>query len=259
MKSDSHKSVESEFHKKYGRGKGVIPKSYVKLHTKLHNERNLFSYRTAHTPRSSDVIKYLKQLTAFHKCVDKVLVKVTTLDIIKSLTKIILILLKTFSYDIYCPKTYSHHNRITYWQPPFLFEIFDYNKIVEVIRESLRKLRVNKHEDYVLGLNSKTSQYQDNHYLMLDFDSLDTDVEVVLKEIGGVLLKSGRGFHFIGNKIIRGHKNWLHTLKMLLRKKDLKGKLDKVHIGISIARGYSTLRITDSPVKPNIPIFLKEL
>jgi uncharacterized protein (UPF0332 family) len=259
LKSDAHKTVDSEFNRKYGRGKGAIPKLYVKLHSHLHKERTLYSYRTTHTPKSSDVIAYLKQLQAFHKCVDRVLLKVTTIDIIRSLYETNRDKIKDFSYDIYCPKTYSHHNRITYWQPPFYLDIFDYHKIALIIKEALKKLKVNKHEDYVLGLNSKVSQYQGNHYIMLDFDSLDTDVEIALKSIGGVLLKSGRGFHFIGNTIIIGHKNWVAELKRILRNKDLKGKVDKEHIEISIQRGYSTLRITESAIKPSIPIFYKEL
>ncbi len=39
----------------------------------------------------------------------------------------------------------------------------------------------------------------------------------------------------------------------------LKKYIDSDHIDISIRRGYSTLRITDSPVKPHIPFFYKEL
>jgi uncharacterized protein (UPF0332 family) len=259
LKSDAHKIVDSEFNRKYGRGKAAIPKLYVKLHTILHKERTLYSYRTTHTPKSSDVTFYLKQLQSFHKCVDRVLVKVTTFDILRSLYETNSSLIKDFSYDIYCPKTYSHHNRITYWQPPFYINIFDYNKMATILKEALSKLRVNKHEDYVLGLNSKTSQYQDNHYLMLDFDSFDTDVEIVLKNIGGVLLKSGRGIHFIGNKIIEGRQYWITELMKIARHKELKGKVDRQHIEISIQRGYSTLRITESKIKPSIPIFYKEL
>lgn len=259
LKSDAHKTVDAELNKKYGRGTGAIPRLYVKLHSHLHKERTLYSYRTTHTPKSSDVILYLKQLQAFHKCVDKVLIKVTTIDILRSLYEANSALIKDFSYDIYCPKTYSHHNRITYWQPPFYLDIFDYNKIGTILKEALKKLRVNKHEDYVLGLNSKISQYQDNHYLMLDFDSLDTDVEIVLKSYGGVLLKSGRGIHFIGDKIIEGRKKWITELNKIARNKELKGKVDRQHIEISIQRGYSTLRITESSIKPSIPIFYKEL
>ena len=43
---------------------------------------------------------------------------------------------------------------------------------------------------------------------MLDIDSLDASLESVLSEVGGILLKSGRGFHFIGNAVIEGQKAW---------------------------------------------------
>ena len=259
LKSDKHSTVEREFNGKYGRGKGVIAKKYVRLHNMLHDERELHSYRATYSPKSADIKKWLKALQAFHQCVDKVLDKVTTIDIIRSMYIENPSLVRDFSYDIYCPKTYSHHNRITYWQPPFYIDIFNHTKIASVLKEALKRLRVRKHEDYVLGLNSKINQYSNDHYLMLDFDSLDTDVESVLKDIGGVILKSGRGYHFIGNKVIKGYKSWIKQLNSLNRKRELKEKIDKEHIKISILRGYSTLRITDSPIKPNIPLFYKEV
>jgi uncharacterized protein (UPF0332 family) len=259
LKSDKHSTVEREFNRKYGRGRGIVPQKYVRLHNTLHKERELHSYKATYSPKSADVKKWLRLLTSFHLFINRTLDKVTTIDIIKSMYAENPNSVRDFSYDIYCPKTYSHHNRITYWQPPFYIDIFNHIKIVSVLREALRKLKVRKNENYVLGLNSKVSQYSNDHYLMLDFDSLDTDVESVLKDVGGVILRSGRGYHFIGNKIIKGYKNWIKQLNSLNRKKDLKGKIDKDHIKISVLRGYSTLRITDSPIKPNVPLFYKEV
>jgi hypothetical protein len=45
----------------------------------------------------------------------------------------------------------------------------------------------------------------------------------------------------------------------LRRHKDLREHLDKDHIDSPLKRGYSTLRITESPVKPHAPFFYKEL
>ena len=111
----------------------------------------------------------------------------------------------------------------------------------------------------MVGLNSKVNQYSNDHLLMLDIDTLDAGVESILSEIGGVLLKSGRGFHFIGRKVLRGQKAWQQQMRQLNRRSALRAYLDQDHIEISLQRGYSTLRITASPVKPVAPVFYKEL
>lgn len=94
---------------------------------------------------------------------------------------------------------------------------------------------------------------------MLDIDSLDSAVESALRGIGGILLKSGRGFHFIGRDLIIGQKPWESKIRSLMRHTVLKQYLDKAHLEISLKRGYATLRITESPAKPTVPVFYKEL
>ncbi len=111
----------------------------------------------------------------------------------------------------------------------------------------------------MVGINSKLNQYKPIHLLLLDMDCLDTAVEDALKAIGGILLKTGRGLHFIGREIIVGQKEWVSLMKKLRRHRDLREHLDMDHIDISLRRGYSTLRVTSSPVKPIVPVFFKEL
>ena len=123
----------------------------------------------------------------------------------------------------------------------------------------LASLRVRRPDDYVVGLNSKLDQYSGTHLVMLDIDSLDASLESVLSEVGGILLKSGRGFHFIGNAVIEGQKAWETLMRQLKRKKTLKPHLDRDPIEVSLKRGYATLRITTSAVKPQAPVFYKEL
>ena len=94
---------------------------------------------------------------------------------------------------------------------------------------------------------------------MLDIDSVDSAVEHELKAYGGVLLKSGRGFHFIAHRVFQDQKLWEKEMKRFKRSKVLKGHIDEDHIDISIRRGYSTLRITSSAIKPTVPVFYKEL
>lgn len=94
---------------------------------------------------------------------------------------------------------------------------------------------------------------------MFDIDTLDADVEESLHTTGGVLLKSGRGLHFIGRNPIRGKREWEKAMKEIRRYPALGKYIDKSHIDMSIKRGYSTLRITKSDIKPSVPIFYKEL
>ena len=167
--------------------------------------------------------------------------------------------LRDFSFDIYCPKTYSHHTRLTFWQPPFYLDIFGVDQIAKHAVEVLGKLRVRRNKDYVVGLNSKVNQYKDDHLIMVDIDAVNPAVESALKPIGGVLLKSGRGYHFISRKIVSGASIWRKEMRNLLHNPALKQHIDKDHIEISLRRGYATLRVTSSPVKPTVPYFYKEL
>jgi len=73
------------------------------------------------------------------------------------------------------------------------------------------------------------------------------------------MLKSGRGFHFIGRRVVSGAVAWRKKMRSLLKDQALKPHIDKDHIEISIKRGYATLRVTASPVKPTVPYFYKEI
>lgn len=106
---------------------------------------------------------------------------------------------------------------------------------------------------------SRLDQYKPIHLVMLDIDTLGSSVEAELKAIGGVLLKSGRGFHFIGTKPIQKPGDWEKEMKRNRRHKVLKHFADYDHIDISMRRGYATLRITASNAKPRVQVFYKEL
>ncbi len=255
---NSHKNVENSLHATYGRLKW-FPRRYVELHTALHALRNEFDYRSTYVPNPRLVTRKLTLLRAYVKFAFKHVPNVDIMQILQDIYEKNKTSIRDFSYDIYCPKTYSHHTRITFWQPPFYLSVFGPTKLAESARTVLKHLKVKRHEDYVVGLNSKLDQYSNIHLLMIDIDSLDTSVEHELKNFGGVLLKSGRGFHFIGSGLIRGQKQWEAAMNKLRHSKALKGHIDLDHIDISIRRGYATLRITTSPVKPTVPVFYKEL
>lgn len=254
----SHKSLEGSIHKTYGKSSN-FPRRYVDLHSLLHNLRNTFNYNVTHSPQPKLIEQKLKTLQAYVAFAFRSVPTLETAEILESILSENPGKIKDFSYDIYCPKTYSHHTRVTLWQPPFYLEIFSATQVQIQIRRALQNLRVRRPNDYVVGVNSKLDQYGGTHLIMLDIDSLDASVESALSKIGGILLKSGRGFHFIGNKVIVGHKKWEMIMRQFKRNKELKNYVDHDHIDISLRRGYATLRVTTSKVKPQAPVFFKEL
>ena len=253
----THKLVETEIHKQYGR-KQRFPRRYVELHSRLHNLRNEIDYRSSHSPEPSILAREFKILSSYSKYVTKFIPEILCDDLLRDVVKDNPGKVFDFSIDVYCPKTYSHHTRVTVWFPPFYLNIFNTSKLTKVIREAFRQLKVKNNMQYVAGLNSKLDQYNDLHLLMIDIDSFDVEVESTLKKIGGTLFKSGRGYHFIGRHVIEGRDAWVKTLKNILRNPVLKDRVDKKHIEISLKRGYSTLRISSSALKTTIPKFYKE-
>lgn len=245
-------------HKAYGKQKN-FPRRYVDLHTLLHNLRNQFNYNVTHSPQPSLIRTKLRVLQAYVTFAFSSVPTLETAEILASILAENPIEIKDFSYDIYCPKTYSHHTRLTLWQPPFYLEIFNVTQLQTQARRMLQNLKVKRPNDYVVGVNSKLDQYSGVHLIMLDIDSLDASVESHLSKIGGVLLKSGRGYHFIGNKVIHGQLKWEKEMRQMKRDKALKTYIDHDHIDISLRRGYATLRVTTSKVKPQAPVFFKEL
>jgi uncharacterized protein (UPF0332 family) len=253
----SHEHVETQLHKTYGR-KPEFPRRYVKLHSVLHKQRNEFNYRTTHTPDPDVLKQQLRTLIAYVKFALAAVPRVEVVDLLRSLSEENPAKIKDFSFDIYCPKTYSHHTRLTFWQPPFYLDIIGVKKLAVETARLLNNLKVRRAGDYVVGLNSRVNQYDDDHLVMIDIDAVNPVVESSLKPLGGILLKSGRGFHFIGRKIVSGAQSWRRVLRGFLRHKTLKKHVDRAHIEISMKRGYSTLRVTSSPVKPTTPYFYKE-
>lgn len=254
----SHNHLQMELHHVYGKSQ-YFPRRYVNLHSRLHTIRNEYDYRNSYSPDPEMMLKELRSVRSYLKFSFKFVPKLEIKDIILGIYNDNKNIIKDFSYDIYCPKTYSHHTRITFWQPPFYLPIFSHKQLSMVIKNALQKLRVKNYNNYVIGLNSKLNQYSDEHLLMLDIDSVNPAIEKILKSYGGILLKSGRGYHFIGTEIIKGEKEWHRLHRKISKSGILKKCVDKKHIEISLKRGYSTLRITANSIKPQIPFFYKEL
>lgn len=256
--SPSHKTVETTLHSVYGKGRN-FPRRYVDLHCELHELRTRVDYRTTHVPSPSMLKRKARVLGAYVIYVTKHVPQLDTIELLRDIYEANKKIIRDFSYDVYCPKTYSHHTRITFWQPPCYLPIYGPEQLARHARKLLTALKVRRTKDYVVGINSKLNQYKPIHLLMLDMDCFDPSVETALKEVGGILLKTGRGFHFIGHQVIDGQREWVALMKKLRRHRDLKAHLDNDHIEISLRRGYSTLRVTSSPAKPVRPVFFKEL
>ncbi len=254
----SHEAVERQLHKTYGKSLW-FRRRYIELHCFLHNLRNEFNYKATHVPNPRLVNSKLSVLRAYVAFAFRNVPKVETIEILRGIYEKNADLIKDFSYDIYCPKTYAHHTRVTFWQPPFYLEIFSVEQLTEKMCLMLKGLKIRRSEDYVVGLNSRLDQYKPIQLIMLDIDSVDSAVEHELKAYGGVLMKSGRGFHFIAHRVIDNQSLWEKEMKKFKRTKALKGHIDEDHIDISLRRGYSTLRITASSIKPTVPVFYKEL
>jgi len=200
----------------------------------------------------------LKFLCRYFSFVSRSFPQIDYDDIIQGILETNAKKISDFSVDVYCPQTYRHHTRFTIWFPPFYLKVFNTKKLAARVKDVLKKLRVRKTPLYVAGLNSKVDQYEDRHLLMLDIDSVDSEVEATLGRIGGVLMKSGRGFHFVGTNVIEGQKAWRKELRKALRSPVLRSRIDRKHVEIPLKRGYSTIRITASDIKPLVPQFYKE-
>lgn len=254
----NHKSLEAALHRHFGR-RNDFPRRYIDLHVELHQQRTEFNYRTTHVPDPDDLSTQLNRLKAYERFALKVVPRVELLDILRAYHQGYEGSIKDFSFDVYCPKTYSHHTRLTLWLPPFYLGVSSLDSVMSHSRRMLQRLKVKRTDDYVLGLNSRIDQYADNHLVMIDVDAVLPAVEAALKPLGGVLLKTGRGFHFLGNTILFGKTSWESYMRRVLKNPTLARHIDKNHIQISLKRGYSTLRLTSSPVKPTTPYFYKEI
>ena len=167
----SHKNLEAQLHKTYGKSK-AFPRRYVDIHTTLHALRNQFNYNATHSPQPTIVIRKLAVLRAYVAFAMKAVPKIETAEILSAILAENPDDIREFSYDIYCPKTYAHHTRLTLWQPPFYLDIFSAGQVEVQTRRLLKNLRVARPNDYVVGINSRLDQYGGSHLIMLDIDSL---------------------------------------------------------------------------------------
>lgn len=146
----SHRSVESQLNRSYGRKKG-FPRRYIELHRFLHTLRTQHAYRTSHIPNPRIIEGKLRVLRYYVKFVFKVIPKIETLEIINGVYESNKEHIKIFSYDIYCPQTYSNHTRITFWQPPFYRQLYAPCGIGKNRQEDAAQFEGAKHQELCGG------------------------------------------------------------------------------------------------------------
>jgi uncharacterized protein (UPF0332 family) len=244
--STSHKAIISNLGKIWIRNK-KLPKSYGKLLRSLFDERKKADYDEYVPSLEIDINKRLRMVERFLKRVSKEIPAI-------SLAKILNILvhmnpsIRDFSFDFYCPKSYKHHTRVTIWVPKGRITDSWIERIINAQRRALKGLGISESTKYVLGLNSKVNQYADKHILMLDFDNASTIPSHKLKGERGFIFRTDCGFHFMGS-ILYDKKQWQRKMQKYA------SISSRDHCSLSLARGYATLRISSSPIKPFRPAY----
>jgi uncharacterized protein (UPF0332 family) len=256
----SHKNLKAELNKS-SKSRSIPPPRYARLHNLLHELRIRAEYKSSASPEPGESDSRIKAVERYLRYVTRIVPRLELQDVISELVVNHRDVIQELSFDIYHPHPYyDGQTRLTVWQPAHEVKSFTPDGLIRKARRFLADIKADSPDGYVAGLNSRLNQYGEPvHLLMLDLDTTDPAVETALRTVGGTLLKSGRGFHFIGTHPIRGHKRWEGSLRSLRKRKDLKGYVDLSHIEYSLKRGYSTLRLTSGPEKPQVPFFYKEL
>jgi hypothetical protein len=156
---------------------------------------------------------------------------------------------RDYSFDVYCPRSYYHHTRFTIWAPRGRVTDKWLCRLRSSVGKALLGLSVKEAGDYVVGLNSRVNQYAEKHFVMLDFDNISSFPSHALKSEPGFIFRTMTGFHFIGSRLY-GKADWQRKMRLFSM------VASKQHYELSMKRGYSTLRITSSPRKPQKPAYM---
>jgi len=256
----SHKNLKAELNKS-SKTRSVPPPRYARLHNSLHQLRIAVDYESSASPEPEELESKLKAVQKYLQYVTRIVPRIELQEVLSSIVSEHKAIVQELSFDIYHPDPYyGGQTRLTVWQPAHDLKSFTPDRLIRKARKFLAEIRADLPDGYVAGLNSRLNQYGEPvHLLMLDLDTREPAAEAALQALGGTLVKSGRGFHFIGRHPIRGHKQWEGTLRRLQKWKKLRNFLDSKHIKYSLERGYSTLRLTAGPDKPHVPFFYKDL
>ena len=225
-----------------------FPAKFGALLKELYDDREKADYADYVSTHKRDITKLSNEVDRFLKRAAREIPKVSTAHILSILVdenpEI-----RDFSFDIYCPKSYFHHTRLSAWIPKGRVSDRTLGRLLGASIKALRSMGVSDARDYVLGLNSRVNQYAEQHLLMLDFDDLSTLPYDALKSEKGFYFRTESGFHFIGSRLY-SYADWL---KKMRRYSNL---ASRQHCVLSSKRRYGTLRLTASRRKPVKPAYI---
>jgi uncharacterized protein (UPF0332 family) len=243
----SHSAIISQFSYEWIKKRG-FPASYGKLLKDLEIDRKRSDYGEYVSTYQKEIESIYRRVNIFVEKVGRVIPPIT-------IAKILEIIvnenpeIRDFSFDIYCPKSYYHHTRLTIWCPKGRCTQKWLNTLLNSSIKTLNNLHVKQSYAYVIGLNSRINQYEPMHLLMLDFDDISTIPRDRFKKEPGFIFRTGSGFHFIGARLYH-YREWKSHMKSFLP------LASKQHFDLSMKRGYATLRLTASIKKPIAPIYI---
>ena len=241
-----HQAIRSEFGKNWVLRRN-FPKRYGKVLKTLYTERYKADYGEYVPSTLRELETRVARVEAFIIRAQKEIPPISTADILSILVSENL-KIRDFSFDLYCPRSYSHHTRFTTWCPKGRVTDTWLKRLLNAHRRTLQALSVPEAKDYVLGLNSRVNQYAEAHIIMLDVDDLSSLPFHEFSGERGFFFRTHSGFHFIGSKLY-GLKEWKAKMKRYSR------IASRQHIELSMKRGYATLRLTSSPRKPVVPVY----
>lgn len=242
-----HSTIKGQFGKEWVVDRG-FPKLYGRLLNHLHDERGKADYGEFVPTFQDELEKTRRKVYRFIKRAWREIPPVSTAHILKMLVdenpEI-----RDFSFDVYCPKSYSHHTRLTAWAPKGRVSDAWLGRLLSSSQKLLISLNVTESRDYVLGFNSRVNQYEEQHLLMLDFDNVSTIPYDSLSGEPGFFFRTESGFHFIGSVLYR-YSEWSKKMRNCAK------LASKQHCDLSLKRRYGTLRLTASPRKPIKPAYI---
>lgn len=242
-----HSVVISSFKKEWV-DKRKFPKTYAKLIKDLEYERKLADYGEYVPTYKREVEKRLRAVENFMKKSSDV---IPPIDIGKILSLLVARNpeITDFSFDVYCPKSYYHHTRVTLWAPKGITNSNWINLALKNSMAMLKNLKIKDYRDYVIGLDSKVNQYAEKHVVMLDFDDTSSIPINELKDEPGFVFRTKSGYHFLGSRLY-DKSEWRKRMRKYQK------IASKDHIQLSFKRGYGTLRLTESPRKSGKPAYV---
>ena len=195
-KAKTHSSVKGQFGKAWVKKRG-FPASYGKVLKSLASDREKADYGEYVPTMKRDLELLHTKVYNFIKRAQKEIPPISIANILSILTgenpEV-----RDFSFDIYCPKSYYHHTRFTAWCPKGRVTDAWLSKLLLNTKKTLKSLKIKESSEYVIGLNSRTNQYEDCHIIMLDFDDVSSIPFHKFKGEKGFFFRTHSGFHFIG-------------------------------------------------------------